>query len=145
MGGRNKADIVTTFGLQFEHHFCQSFVRYLVLFLRFPGLRDLKILAIDAAQITVSKENITCAVCAGKTRFFAKMRRVARNNRQSARITSGNFTLQTIISAVFRTNGTGFKQFFECLNSGLQFVPIQEFQELWDEVGVFLLHYKYIY
>ena len=131
MRRRDETDIVTTSFLQFQHHFRQSFVRYFVAFLLFPGLRNLVILAIDAAQIAVAEKDITRAVGSRKRRLFAEMRRVARNNRQPTGIASGDFILQTIIAAVFRTNRAGFEQAFELFNSLCQLPASPERFEFW--------------
>ncbi len=77
MRRRNKTDVVAAAHLKFEHYFREAFVRRFIFPLRFPGLRDLKILAIDAAQIAVAEKDVTRAACAGQNRFFAKVRRVA--------------------------------------------------------------------
>ena len=64
MRRRDKADIVAAPVLEFEHHLGESLVRYLISFLLFPGLRDLVILAIDAAEIAVAEKDISRTVCA---------------------------------------------------------------------------------
>ena len=102
---RDEADIVTAALLQFEHHFGKTFVRYLVLFLFFPGLRDLIILAIDAAEIAVAEEDVACAVRAAQTRLFAKMSGVARHNRQPPRVTRGDLVIEPVVAAIFRADG----------------------------------------
>jgi hypothetical protein len=51
-------------------------VRRFIFFLCFPGLRDLKVLAINTAQIAVAEKDISRAVCARQNRFFAEVRRV---------------------------------------------------------------------
>src|SRR3712207_7876384 len=50
--------VVTAARLQVEHHFSESFVRCFVFFLFAPGLRDLIILAINAAQVTVAEKDV---------------------------------------------------------------------------------------
>ena len=76
MSRRDKADVMTSAFLQLEHHLGEAFVRDLVLFLFLPGLRDLVILAIDAAKVAVAKKDIAGAFCSAKARLLAKMRRV---------------------------------------------------------------------
>ena len=117
MRWRNESDVMTALCLQFEHHFSQPFVRYFIFLLRFPGLRDLIILAINAAQIAVAEKDISRAVCAGQTRLFAEMRRVTRHNRQASRITRRDFVLQAIVAAILRTNDARFEQIFELFDS----------------------------
>ena len=58
MRWRDKADVVAASVLQFGHHFGETFLGDLVLFLLFPGLRDLIILAIDAAEIAVAEKDV---------------------------------------------------------------------------------------
>ena len=113
MRRRNKSDVMTAFRLQFQHHFRQSFVRDFVFLLLFPSLRDLIILAINTTQIAVAEKDISRAVCSRQNRFFAKMRRVTRNNRKSARITRGDFVVQAIVAAIFWTNRARFEKFFQ--------------------------------
>ena len=60
---RDKPDVVTAAILQLEHHLGKPLVRDLVLSLLFPGLRDLVILAIDAAKIAVAEKDIASAAC----------------------------------------------------------------------------------
>ena len=128
---RNESDVVTAASLQFEHHFGEAFVRRFIFLLRFPGLRDLKILAIDAAQIAVAEKDVARAARAGQNRLFAKVRRVAGNNRQASRIARRDFVCQAIIAAILRANGAGFKQSFELLNSFFQFARSKKFREFW--------------
>ncbi len=73
----DKSDVVTAFRLQLQHHFRQPLVRDFIFLLLFPSLRDLKVLAIDTAQIAVAEKYIARAARAGQTRFFAEMRRIA--------------------------------------------------------------------
>lgn len=121
----DKSDIVTAFCLKFEHHFGKPFVRDFVFLLRFPGLRNLEILTIDAAQIAVAEKYISRAARSRKTRFFAEMRRVARHNRQSAGITGGDFVQKTIVAAILRADAAGGKQIFEFFNSPSEFAACQ--------------------
>ena len=101
-------------------------MRYLILFLLFPGLRDLIILAIYAAKIAVAKEDISGAICAGQTRFLAKMRGITRDDRQTAGVARRDLVIETIIAAVFWADGTGFKQRFELLDAFPQLILRQE-------------------
>jgi hypothetical protein len=64
---------MTTAVLQFEHHLGETFVRYLILLLLFPRLRDLIVLAIDAPKIAVSEEDVPGTLCTRKARFLAKV------------------------------------------------------------------------
>ncbi len=114
---RNEVDVVATARLQFEHNCGESFVRDFIRALLFVRLRDLKVLAIDAAQIAVAEKDISRAVCAGQTRLFAEMRRVTRHNRQASRITRRDFVLQAIVAAILRTNDARFEQIFELFDS----------------------------
>lgn len=63
MRRRDETDVVTASFLQFEHHFSQTLVRDLVFLLRFPRLRDLIILTINASEIAVAEKDIAGAVC----------------------------------------------------------------------------------
>jgi hypothetical protein len=56
-------------------------MRYFVFLLRFPGLGDLVILAVHAAEVTVSKKDISGAMRAREARLFAKMSSVRRDDR----------------------------------------------------------------
>ena len=114
---RNKTDVVAAFCLQFEHHFGESLVRRFVLFLLAPDLRDLIILAINAAQITVAEKDVASAVRSAQSGFFAEMRGVTGNNGKSPGITRGDFVFEAIVTAIFRANGAGFEQLFELFNS----------------------------
>ena len=81
---RNKVDVVTAARLQLEHHLGQPLVRHFVFDLFLVRLRDLIVLAVDAAQIAVAEKDISGAARAGQRRLFTKVRRVRRNNRQPA-------------------------------------------------------------
>ena len=61
MRRRDETDVVAAFRLQLQHHFRQSLVRNFVFLLRFPRLRDLIILAVNAAQITVAEKDVSRA------------------------------------------------------------------------------------
>ena len=63
--------------LQLEHHLGKTFVRDLVLFLFFPGLRYLVVLAVDAPKIAVAEEDISRSLGARQAGFFAKVGGVA--------------------------------------------------------------------
>jgi len=91
---------VTTAFLQLKHHLGQAFVSYLVLFLFSPGLRDLVVLAVDAAEIAVAEKDVTGTACAREARLFAKVSGVARDDRQSARITRRYLFLKAVVTAV---------------------------------------------
>jgi hypothetical protein len=62
MGRRNKVDVVTALRLKLEHYFSQALVGNFVLELLFVCLRDLIVLTIDTAEITVAEENVSRAV-----------------------------------------------------------------------------------
>ena len=54
------------------------------------------------------------------------------SSKQSAslsRITRGDFVVQTIIAAIFRTNRAGFEKFFQLFNSLFQFACLPEDSE----------------
>lgn len=128
MSRRNKTYVMTAAILKFEHHFGKAFVCCLVLFLLFPGLRDLIILAVNTAKIAVTEKYISGAVCSAQTRFFAKMCRITRDDRQPAGIARSYFVIEPVVAAIFGTDRARREQFFESLNSLLQFARPQEFQ-----------------
>ena len=105
MRRRDEADIVAASVLQFEHHFGEAFVRDLVLFLLFVGLRDLVILAINTPKITVAEKNISGPICAAEAGLFAEMCGVTRDYRLATRVAGGDLIIQTVVAAVFRANG----------------------------------------
>src|SRR5204862_591924 len=111
--GRNKVDVVTAARLQLEHHLSQAFVRNFVLNLLFVRLRDLIVLAIDAAQIAVTEKDVAGAARTYQRRLFAKMRGVRRDNRQATRVTSRDFIPQTIVETVARTDRAAREQSFQ--------------------------------
>lgn len=78
-----ESDIVAAAKFEFEHDFGETLDGDLVLALSFPSLGDLMILAVNAAKIAVAEEDISGSVCPAQARFFAKMRRVARDDRQA--------------------------------------------------------------
>ena len=59
-------------------------MRHLILDLFFVRLRDLIVLAIDAAQVAVAEEDVAGAACAGQRRLFTEVSGVGRNNRQAS-------------------------------------------------------------
>ena len=117
---------MTTARLQFQHHLCQTFVRYFVLDLFFVSLRNLIVLAIDAAQIAIAEKNIARAARAGERRLFAEVRRVRRNDWQPPRIAGGDFVFQTIVQTVARTNRAAFQQGLQRLDATIQLAGLQE-------------------
>jgi hypothetical protein len=116
MRGRDKSDVVTAAFLQLKHHLGQAFVGDLVLFLLTPGLRDLIILAIYAAEIAVAEKYIAGTFCSRQTRFLAKMRGIARDYRQTARVARGYFILLAVITAILWTDVAGGEQGLELFN-----------------------------
>src|SRR5262249_13693714 len=60
VGRRYKADVMTAAVLKLKHHFSQPLVGNFILSLFFAGLRDLIILAVHAAKITVAEKYIPC-------------------------------------------------------------------------------------
>jgi hypothetical protein len=90
--------------LQIEHHLRQTFVRDFVSLLFLPRLRDLVVLAVDAAKIAVPEEDVSRAACSGKTRLFTEVRSIGRDDRETSGIARGDLVLQTVVPAVFRTD-----------------------------------------
>src|SRR5580765_2451320 len=90
--------------LEFEHHLGKSLVRHFILSLRFPGLRDLVILAIDAAEIAVAEKDIPRAAGPAETWLFAKVSSIRRDDRQPARVASGDLVIKSVVAAVLRAN-----------------------------------------
>ena len=66
--------------LQFEHHLCQTLMSDFILQLLFVRLGNLIILAIDAAQVAVAKEDVAGTSNSHQGRFFPEMRCVGRDN-----------------------------------------------------------------
>jgi hypothetical protein len=74
---------MTASTLKLEHHCGQAFVCDLIPDLFLVLLGDLKVLAIDAAEIAITKKDITRTACASKRRFFAEVRRKRGHNGQA--------------------------------------------------------------
>ena len=81
-----------------------------VLDLLFVRLRDLIILAVDATQIAVAKENVSGAARSHQCGFFAEVSSVRRDDWQPARVAGRDIVLQPIIETVARTDGATFQQ-----------------------------------
>src|SRR5438270_214431 len=109
MCGRNKIDVVTTARLQLEHHFSKTFVRDFVLDLFLVRLRNLIVLTIDTTQVAVPKKDVSRAARSHQRWLFTKVRGVRRNDRQAARITSGDLVVQSVVEAIARTDSAAFE------------------------------------
>ena len=105
MRRRDEGNVVTAFRLQFEHHLGETLTGDLVLLLRFQGLRDLVILAINTPEIAVAEKDIARSVRTRKARLLAKVRGVGRNDRQLAGVAGGDLIVQTVVTAIFWTDG----------------------------------------
>ena len=90
MRGGDKTDIVAAAILKLEHHLGQTLVGYFIFLLLFPRLRDLIILAVNTAEITVAEKDIARAIGSRQARLLAKMSRVARHDRQPAGVARRN-------------------------------------------------------
>jgi hypothetical protein len=99
---------------------------YLVLFLLFPRLRYLVVLAIDATEIAVAEEDVSRTICPRQTRLFAKVGGVARNDGQTAGVTRGDLIFQTIVAAIFRADRAGTKKMLKSLYSLFELILRQE-------------------
>jgi len=122
----HKADVVNATVLQLKHHLGEPLVRDLVLSLLPPRLRDLVVLAIDAAKIAVAKEDVSCTTGSGQTGLFAKMSGVGGYDREPSRVTRSDFVLQAIIAAVLWTYGAGCKQIFQRTDAAMEFTGLQQ-------------------
>ena len=118
MRGRNKADVVAAALLQLKHYLGEAFMGHLVFLLLTPCLRDLIILAIDAAEIAVAEKDVARAFCARQTRLLAKMCSVRRHDRQPTGVAGGDLVRETVIAAIFRAYGAGREHCFESLDAG---------------------------
>ena len=116
MSWRDEVDVVTTFRLQLQHHLRKSLMGYLILELLLVRLRNLIVLTIDAAKVAVTKEDVSCTVSSDERRFFTKVCRVGRNDRQSARVTRSDLVLNPIVEAVARTDRALLKELLERVN-----------------------------
>ena len=117
MCGRNKIDVVTTARLQLDHHFSQAFVGNLILDLFFVRLRNLIVLAIDTTQVAVPKKDVSRAARSHQRRLFSEVRGVRRNDRQAARITSGDLIIQSVVEAIARTDSATLEQSLQCFDA----------------------------
>ncbi len=126
MRRRDESDIVHPAFLQLQHHFGQSLVRDLVLSLLLPGLRDLVILAVNAAEVAVSEKDVPGAVRSAQARLFAEVRRVRGNDRQLSGITRGYLVIQAIIATVLRADRAGTKKLFKRDDALFQLILRQE-------------------
>ena len=124
--GRNKVDVVTATRLQLQHHLGQALVRDFVLDLVSMLLRNLIVLAVDTAQVAVTKKDIARAARAGERRLFAEMGRVGRNNRQASRIARRDFIIQTIVQTVAGTHRAAFQQSFQRFDAMAQLARLQQ-------------------
>src|SRR5713226_1461961 len=100
MSRRNEVYVMTTLRLQLEHHLGQTLVRHFIFDLFFVRLRNLIVLAIDAAQVAVAEKYVARAESADQWRLFTKVSSVRRDNRQTTRIACRDFVLQSIIETV---------------------------------------------
>lgn len=117
MSWRHEVDVVTTFRLQLQHHLRKSLVRYFILELLLVRLRNLIVLTINAAQVAVAKEDVSCPVSPDERRFFTKVCGVRRNDRESARVARSDLVLNPIVEAVARTDRALLKELLERVNS----------------------------
>src|SRR5262249_4067194 len=62
-------------------------------------LADLVVLAVDAAEVAIPKEDVARAASSGKGRLFAEMWRVSGDDRIGARPAGGEEGLQTVVAA----------------------------------------------
>jgi len=86
-----------------------------------PSLADLIVLAVDTAQVAVTKKDVANPVCPDETWLFPKVRCVGRDNRKIAGITPGDFILETIIPAFVRTNSARGEHCLKSLGAALKF------------------------
>ena len=124
--GRNEVDVVTAARLQFEHHLRQTLVRDFILELLFVRLRDLIVLAVDAAQIAVAEENVAGAVRADERGLFAEVRGVGRNDRQPSRIAGGDFVVEAVVETVARADGAALEQRLQSFDAGAEFARLKQ-------------------
>ena len=101
-------------------------LQHFVLLLFFPGLRDLVILAIDAAEIAVAEEDVAGSLRAAQDGLFAEMRGIAGDDRQAAGVTGGDLVVEAIVAAELWADGAGAEQFFESFYAGLELILRQE-------------------
>ena len=92
------------FVLQVKHVLCQLMTCDFIRFLHSPVLADLVVLAIDTAQITVSKKDGARTLFAGENRLLAVMVAVRGNNRQCPGIAVSHFTAEAINPAFSRAD-----------------------------------------
>jgi hypothetical protein len=62
--------------LKLEHNIGKTFNGHLILYLGFPVLAYLMVLAIDAFEIAVTEKDIPCTSWTGEHWFFSEMRSV---------------------------------------------------------------------
>ena len=113
MCGRDEIDVVAAARLQFKHHICKAFVRDLVLSLLPVRLRNLVVLAIDAAQVAVAEKDVARAQCSYKRRLFAEVSSVRGDYGEATGIASSYLVIKTIVQAVARADPTALQKFFE--------------------------------
>ena len=126
MSGRDEVDVVTVATCKLKHYLGQSFVRDLILYLLFVRLRDLIVLAIDAAQIAVAEKYVARAVSAYERRLFAKMRRVGGDDGQATGITGGYLVFQAIVQAIARADATAFQHRFQGFDAPLKLASAEK-------------------
>ena len=97
-------------------HLGEPFVRHLVLFLLFPGLRDLIVLAVNAPQVAVAEKDLPGSPRAAQHRLLAKVCGIRRHDRQPPRIAGRDLVLQPVVAAILRADGARAKQFFKLLD-----------------------------
>jgi hypothetical protein len=95
-------------------------MRDLIPELLFVRLRNLVVLAIDAAQIAIAEKNVPRAVCADERGFFAEVRRVRRDDGQASRIAGGYLIAQAIVQTISRADSAALKQRFESDDASLK-------------------------
>src|SRR6266536_2752238 len=117
---------MTAAGLQLEHHFSQTFVCNFVLDLLSVRLRNLIVLAVHAAQVAVTEEDVAGSARPNQRRLFTVVRCVRRHDRQATRVAGRDFIVEPIVQTVARADGASLQEGLKCFHTTLQFAALRE-------------------
>src|SRR5947209_1560487 len=99
---RHEIDVVAAPPLKLQHHAGNLFGRRSRDSTRFDRLANVVILAENAAQVAVRKEDRPRAVPSSQTIFFSEVWEVAADCRVAPRLAGGPFVLEPVDSAIAR-------------------------------------------
>ncbi len=114
--------------LQLQHHLRKSLGCDLILFLFFPALTDLVILAVHTFQVTIAKKDVPDSVGTYERRLFSEMGTIRRNDRFASGVTARDLIVCSIDLAIERANVAGRKALEENVAPFLNLSGLVELQ-----------------